>query len=151
MEDVLAVYTRPRDGDCPLVCLDETGYIVSQNRPEKANLSSWRTKTVNFRTAIFRQVNKDMLRVHHDALEFPDGTYVLLTDLREGQSSPEARHLRGLKFAESAPITASWSSSWFTARSPTDCQPGADAKKQINKKAGMPPWRQQCGFLLRRS
>src|SRR5262245_46568737 len=24
MEDVLAVYTRPRDGDCPLVCLDET-------------------------------------------------------------------------------------------------------------------------------
>ena len=23
MEDVLAVYTRPRDGDCPLVCLDE--------------------------------------------------------------------------------------------------------------------------------
>jgi hypothetical protein len=21
---VLAVYTRPRDGDCPLVCLDET-------------------------------------------------------------------------------------------------------------------------------
>ena len=24
MEDVLAVYTRPHDGDCPLVCLDET-------------------------------------------------------------------------------------------------------------------------------
>jgi hypothetical protein len=24
MEDVLAVYKRPRDGDCPLVCLDET-------------------------------------------------------------------------------------------------------------------------------
>jgi DDE superfamily endonuclease len=24
MEDVLAVYERPRDGDCPLVCLDET-------------------------------------------------------------------------------------------------------------------------------
>jgi hypothetical protein len=23
MEDVLAVYTRPRDGDCPLVCLDD--------------------------------------------------------------------------------------------------------------------------------
>ena len=23
MEDVLAVYKRPRDGDCPLVCLDE--------------------------------------------------------------------------------------------------------------------------------
>jgi hypothetical protein len=24
---------------------------------------------------------------HHDALEFPDGTYVLLTDLREGQEA----------------------------------------------------------------
>jgi hypothetical protein len=24
MEDILAVYTRPRDPDCPLVCLDET-------------------------------------------------------------------------------------------------------------------------------
>jgi len=24
MEDVLAVYTRPRDRHCPLVCLDET-------------------------------------------------------------------------------------------------------------------------------
>ena len=24
MEDVLAVYTRPRDPDCPLVCVDET-------------------------------------------------------------------------------------------------------------------------------
>jgi hypothetical protein len=23
-EDILAVYKRPRDGDCPLVCLDET-------------------------------------------------------------------------------------------------------------------------------
>ena len=41
---------------------------------------SWRSKIVNFRTAIFRQVNKDVPRVHHDALEFPDGTCVLLTD-----------------------------------------------------------------------
>jgi hypothetical protein len=25
--------------------------------------------------------------VHHDALEFPDGTFVLLTDLHEGQQA----------------------------------------------------------------
>jgi hypothetical protein len=55
--------------------------------PTPFGFSSWRTKTVNFRTAIFRQVNKDMPRVHHDALGFPDGTYVLLTDLREGQEA----------------------------------------------------------------
>jgi hypothetical protein len=48
---------------------------------------SWRAKTVNFRTAIFRQVNKNVPHVHHDALEFPDGTSVLLTDLREGQKA----------------------------------------------------------------
>ena len=49
--------------------------------------SSWRTRTVNFKTAIFRQVNKNVLHVHHDALEFPDGTCVLLTDLLEGQAA----------------------------------------------------------------
>jgi hypothetical protein len=35
--------------------------------------------------ARFRQVNKDQLTVHHDALEFPDGQIVLLTQLCEGQ------------------------------------------------------------------
>ena len=55
--------------------------------PAAFGFSSWRTKTVNFRTAIFRQVNKDAPRVHHDALEFPDGTCVLLTELREGQEA----------------------------------------------------------------
>src|SRR5271155_2513058 len=29
--------------------------------------------------AIFRQINKEQLQVHHDALEFPDGRIVLLT------------------------------------------------------------------------
>ena len=39
------------------------------------------------KTAIFRQVNKDQPRVHHDALEFPDGQMVLLTQLLEGQEA----------------------------------------------------------------
>jgi hypothetical protein len=51
------------------------------------SLLSWRAKTIKFRTAIFRQVNKNVPHVHHDALEFPDGTSVLLTDLREGQEA----------------------------------------------------------------
>ena len=29
MEDVLAVYTRPRDPDRPLVCLDETSKLLT--------------------------------------------------------------------------------------------------------------------------
>ena len=47
----------------------------------------WKPQTINHQTAIFRQVNKDKLTVHHDALEFPDGRTVLLTLLCEGQSA----------------------------------------------------------------
>jgi len=36
-------------------------------------------------TAIFRQVNKDIRYMHHDALELPNGQIVLLTGLAEGQ------------------------------------------------------------------
>jgi hypothetical protein len=43
--------------------------------------------TLNHSTAIFRQVNKDMPRAHHDALEFPGGQVVLLTDMVEGQEA----------------------------------------------------------------
>ena len=47
----------------------------------------WTTRTIHHRTAIFRQVNKDKLATHHDALEFPDGRTVLLTRLCEGQAA----------------------------------------------------------------
>ena len=52
-----------------------------------AGLLGWKTKTINHRTAIFRQVNKDKLAAHHDAVEFPDGRNVLLTLLCEGQEA----------------------------------------------------------------
>ena len=48
-------------------------------------LLGWRKKTNGHRTAIFRQLNKDKLTAHHDALEFPDGRTELLTLLCEGQ------------------------------------------------------------------
>jgi len=47
----------------------------------------WRVRTLDHGTAIFRQVNKHEPRVHHDALEFPDGLIVLLTHLCEGQKT----------------------------------------------------------------
>jgi hypothetical protein len=47
----------------------------------------WKTKSINHQTAIFRQVNKETLATHHDALEFPDGRTVLLTSLCEGQAA----------------------------------------------------------------
>jgi hypothetical protein len=42
---------------------------------------------IRHKTAIFRQINKEKVAAHHDALEFPDGQIVLLTSLSEGQSA----------------------------------------------------------------
>jgi hypothetical protein len=50
-------------------------------------LFGWRDKTINYNTAIFRQINRDKMMAHHDALEFPDGQVVLLTALDEGQQA----------------------------------------------------------------
>jgi hypothetical protein len=38
-----------------------------------------------YKVARFRQVNLERQAAHHDALEFPDGTIVLVTNLTEGQ------------------------------------------------------------------
>ncbi len=45
----------------------------------------WKTRVLPHRTAIFRQINKDKVAAHHDALEFPDGKVLLLTQLCEMQ------------------------------------------------------------------
>ena len=39
----------------------------------------------DYKVARFRQVNLERPAAHHDALEFPDGTIVLVTNLTEGQ------------------------------------------------------------------
>ena len=48
----------------------------------KTGIFSWRLEHA---VAKFQQVNRGKSNVHHDALEFPDGTIVLLTHLCEGQ------------------------------------------------------------------
>ena len=50
-------------------------------------LIAWRDKVIEHKTAIFRQINKEKVVAHHDALEFPDGQIVLLTSLSEGQQA----------------------------------------------------------------
>ena len=42
-------------------------------------------KNVGDRLARFRQIDTDKSHQHHDALEFSNGTIVLVTDLAEGQ------------------------------------------------------------------
>jgi hypothetical protein len=47
---------------------------------------NWKpAKKAGERVARFRQVHMDKPHVHHDALEFPNGEFVLLTRLCEGQ------------------------------------------------------------------
>ena len=53
-----------------------------------AQLWPWQKKAgIKHKTAIFRQINQDDPRRHHDALEFPDGQIVLLHFLTEGQKA----------------------------------------------------------------
>jgi len=83
-------FAAPEDSTTAVCVLPGTELAFSEEvkcAPPAFGFSSWRRKTVNFRTAIFRQVNKDQPRVHHDALEFPDGQTVLLTELVEGQEA----------------------------------------------------------------
>jgi hypothetical protein len=61
-----------------------------------------RTKPVPERVARFRQVNTDNPCTHHDALEFPDGQVVLLTNLREGQRATVLQLPAQAKNAEAA-------------------------------------------------
>jgi hypothetical protein len=51
------------------------------------SLFAWKSRIKNYRTAIFRQINKDIERSHHDALEFPDGQTELLNYLCPGQEA----------------------------------------------------------------
>jgi hypothetical protein len=50
-------------------------------------LWAWQDEETKQTTAIFRQINKEKMAAHHDALEFPDGQIVLLTSLSEGQQA----------------------------------------------------------------
>jgi hypothetical protein len=50
-------------------------------------LFTWKPRVLKHTTAIFRQINKDNPYTHHDALEFPDGRIVLLTDVLECQEA----------------------------------------------------------------
>jgi hypothetical protein len=52
-----------------------------------SGLVGWWHKAINHKTAIFRQINKERVAAHHDALEFADGRIVLLTFLHEGQQA----------------------------------------------------------------
>jgi hypothetical protein len=79
-------FAAPEDANTAVCVLPGTELAFARAvscRPR--GLLGWKARSVNHTTAIFRQINKDNPHTHHDALEFPDGQMVLLTDLLEGQ------------------------------------------------------------------
>ena len=57
-------------------------------------LFPWRERALDYNTAIFRQINKEKVAAHHDALEFPDGRQVLLTLLCATMQPGNSRAIR---------------------------------------------------------
>ena len=43
------------------------------------------TRTIGFRVGKFNMINPHVKERHHDAIEFPDGSFVLVTQLCQGQ------------------------------------------------------------------
>jgi hypothetical protein len=81
-------FAAPVDVTTAVCVLPGTELAFSQEPAFAASgFLGWGAKSISHKTAIFRQVNKDQPRVHHDALEFPDGHTVLLTELVEGQEA----------------------------------------------------------------
>jgi hypothetical protein len=66
-------------------------------RCETGRFFAWRW--LGHKVARFRQVDKGRSNVHHDALEFPDGRIVLLTQLCKGQ------HATVLQLPVTSPVT----------------------------------------------
>jgi hypothetical protein len=80
-------FADPMDTETAVCVLP--GTEIAFNEPVSHSTGSffvgWSRNTTEHKTAIFRQINKDSEHQHHDCLEFPDGTQMLLTALIEGQ------------------------------------------------------------------
>ncbi len=75
-------FSAPEDASVAVCLLPGTELSFVE---EVAGIRLWPWgKVVKHKTAIFRQVNQNNPRTHHDALEFPDGQILLLTFMPEG-------------------------------------------------------------------
>jgi hypothetical protein len=68
------------------VCLLPGTELSFADQVRQATTWPWKG-LISYKTAIFRQVNKNKRCTHHDALEFPNGEIVLLTNLVASQQA----------------------------------------------------------------
>jgi hypothetical protein len=64
------------------------------------------TRTINIRVGKFGAINPKVPHSHHDAIEFPDGTSVLLTHLKEGQRATVLQLPAPQRISDGAPRSA---------------------------------------------
>jgi hypothetical protein len=80
-------FAAPEDPNVAVCVLPGTE-LAFAHEVNRLPLRLWpRRSAIGHKTAIFRQINKDRMAAHHDALEFPDGEIVLLTLLAEAQEA----------------------------------------------------------------
>ena len=77
-------FAAPEDADVAVCVLPGTELSFASG-VKRVGLLQFLSKATKHRTAIFRQINLENRVAHHDALEFSDGTIVLLTLLCRGQ------------------------------------------------------------------
>jgi hypothetical protein len=88
------------------VCVLPGTEIAFENDVEYDHfLALFRNRKVGATVAQFRKLDPDKEHVHHDALEFPNGKIVLLTQLSEGQRAtvlqlPAAAHTTTIDMVE---------------------------------------------------
>lgn len=66
------------------VCMLPGTELAFEDNVQYDNRWIW-TRTINFRVGKFGAIEPDVPHRHHDAIEFPDGSSVLVTQLCEGQ------------------------------------------------------------------
>jgi hypothetical protein len=69
------------------VCLLPGTELSFADEIKQWTMGSSLADAIRYKTAIFRQVNKDKAYTHHDALEFPDGQIAFLTTLAACQQA----------------------------------------------------------------
>jgi hypothetical protein len=79
-------FSAPEDKNV-VVCLLPGTELSFAKEVRREGVWPWSKNVIHYKTAIFRQINLDNPRTHHDALEFPDGQIVLLTFLMHGQQA----------------------------------------------------------------
>jgi hypothetical protein len=81
-------FAAPEDTSTAVCVLPGTELAFAKEvRSGRGGFFGWNVNSINHTMAIFRQINKTEPHTHHDALEFPDGHIVRLTDVVEGQEA----------------------------------------------------------------